>query len=72
MRHDTRARTLTLPLGDDLAAEIADLADARGVSVEELAVEAVRRYVELQATLVQHEAMRLALKHNPLLRRLGE
>ncbi|MFF5971692.1 hypothetical protein ACFY7C_09210 [Streptomyces sp. NPDC012769] len=59
--------TVTLPVGDD----VADLADARGVTVEELVDEAVRRYVSLEATLVRHEAQRLALRHQPLLKRLG-
>ncbi|MET9954902.1 hypothetical protein ABZ135_25600 [Streptomyces sp. NPDC006339] len=59
--------TVTLPVGDD----VADLADARGVSVEELVGEAVARYVSLEATLVRHEAQRLALRHLPLLKRLG-
>ncbi|WP_128984971.1 hypothetical protein [Streptomyces roseicoloratus] len=68
----THLGTLALPLGDRLAGELADLADARGLSVEELAGEAVERYVRFEATLVRHEAMRLALKHGALLRRLGE
>ncbi|MFJ9829401.1 hypothetical protein ACIRSU_34240 [Streptomyces sp. NPDC101160] len=53
-------------------AALADLADARGLSAEELVGEAVQRYLDLEATLVRHEAMRLALRHAPLLRRLGE
>jgi len=59
--------TVTLPVGDD----VADLADARGVSVEELVGEAVQRYVAHEATLVRQHALRLALRHLPLLKRLG-
>ncbi|WP_137989076.1 hypothetical protein [Streptomyces vilmorinianum] len=61
-------RTLTVSVGDDFA----DLADARNVTVEELAQEAIARFLSTEATLVRHEAMRLALRHGSLLRRLGE
>ncbi|MDT9689306.1 hypothetical protein Q5762_13340 [Streptomyces sp. P9(2023)] len=57
-----------LPVPDDFV----DLADARGVAVEELVGEALRRYVSVEAALVRHTALRLALSHAPLLRRLGE
>ncbi|MEU6985589.1 hypothetical protein ABZ946_19490 [Streptomyces sp. NPDC046324] len=60
--------TVTLPVGDDLV----DLADARGVGVEELAAEALRRHVSTEAALVRQTALRLALRHATLLRRLGE
>ncbi|MFF0431860.1 hypothetical protein ACFYU9_06505 [Streptomyces sp. NPDC004327] len=53
-------------------AALADLADARGLSVDELVGEAVRRHLDLEAGLVRDEAARLALRHAPLLRRLGE
>ncbi|MFF0749068.1 hypothetical protein [Streptomyces sp. NPDC004267] len=53
-------------------AALADLADARGLSVDELVGEAVRRHLDLEAGLVRGEAARLALRHAPLLRRLGE
>ncbi|WP_370413031.1 hypothetical protein [Streptomyces fradiae] len=51
--------------------DLADLADARGVTVDELVDEAVRRYVDVETTRVTHTAMRLALRHHDLLRRLG-
>ncbi|MEV6328301.1 hypothetical protein [Streptomyces sp. NPDC051909] len=51
--------------------DLADLADARGVSVDDLVDEAVRRYVDLETTRVTHAAMRLALRHHGLLKRLG-
>ena len=52
--------------------ELVDLADARGVSVEEQVQEAVRRYIATEDARVRGAAMRLALKHAGLLRRLGE
>ncbi|MFC9338179.1 hypothetical protein ACFT0G_09270 [Streptomyces sp. NPDC057020] len=52
-------RETTVPVGDGFA----DLADARGVSPDELAAE---------AELVRREARRLARVHDSLLRRLGE
>ncbi|MFB7867594.1 hypothetical protein [Streptomyces sp. NPDC056069] len=60
--------TLTPSLGD----AVADLADARGVPVDELVAEAVRRYVDGEADPVRDEARRLAVRHQALLRRLGE
>ncbi|MFG3345640.1 hypothetical protein ACGF1Z_11330 [Streptomyces sp. NPDC048018] len=60
--------SLPAPLGD----AVADLADARGVPVDALVAEAVRRHVEGEAGRVRDEARRLALRHQVLLRRLGE
>ena len=60
--------TVTLPVGDELA----DLADARGIGVEELAAEALRRHVASEAAVVRENAVRLAVRHAPLLRRLGD
>ncbi|MEV4425172.1 hypothetical protein ACN9M0_13185 [Streptomyces sp. R-07] len=59
---------ITLPVGDGFA----DLADARGVTPEELAAEACARVVAAEADRVRDEALRLALRHGSLLRRLGE
>lgn len=59
--------TVTLPVTPDLA----DLADARGLGADELAAEAVRRYVDGEATRVRIQAMRLAKRHQRLLERLG-
>ncbi|MEV5969690.1 hypothetical protein [Streptomyces sp. NPDC051921] len=64
----TSTSAFTLPAGG----AVADLADARGVSVDELVGEAVRRYVEVEASRVRDEALRLAGRHQVLLRRLGE
>ncbi|MER7520437.1 hypothetical protein [Streptomyces sp. NPDC126499] len=58
---------VTLPVSDELA----DLADAVGVCVEELVGEAVQRHISLEATLVRQHALRLALRHQELLKRLG-
>ncbi|MFF8601679.1 hypothetical protein ACF065_19085 [Streptomyces sp. NPDC015232] len=58
---------ITVPVPPGLA----DLADARGVAAEELVDEALRRFVAAEASLVRHEAQRLALRHGALLRRLG-
>ncbi|MEU8525127.1 MULTISPECIES: hypothetical protein [Streptomyces] len=52
--------------------ELVDLADARGVSVEAQVEEAMGRFLATKDALVRHEAMRLALRHASLLRRLGE
>ncbi|MFF2573583.1 hypothetical protein [Streptomyces sp. NPDC058084] len=60
--------TLTPSLGD----AVADLADACGVPVDELVAEAVRRYVDGEADPVRGQARRLAVRHQALLRRLGE
>ncbi|MFG2113126.1 hypothetical protein ACGFRB_10900 [Streptomyces sp. NPDC048718] len=51
---------------------LADLADARGAGVEELAAEALRRYVADEATRTRVAATGLAQRHQSLLRRLGE
>jgi hypothetical protein len=59
--------TVTLPVTPDLA----DLADACGLGADELAAEAVRRYVDGEATRVRFQAMRLAKRHQRLLERLG-
>ncbi|MFI8822253.1 hypothetical protein [Streptomyces sp. NPDC053431] len=64
--------TLTHALPHPAAAALADLADARGVGVDELVGEAVRRFVDAEAAPVRREATRLALRHQELLRRLGE
>ncbi|MFH9722404.1 hypothetical protein ACH4M4_05505 [Streptomyces sp. NPDC017254] len=61
-------RDMTVSVGDGFA----DLADARGVTPEELAEQALARFLTVEATLVQHHAVRLALRHDSLLRRLGE
>ncbi|MET8505650.1 hypothetical protein ABZV60_13475 [Streptomyces sp. NPDC004787] len=58
---------ITVPVPPGLA----DLADARGVPVEELVAEALRRFVAVEAAPVRHEAQRLAQRHEALLRRLG-
>lgn len=60
--------SLSVPVGGD----VLDLADARGVEVEELVAEAVRRYVAAEGVRVRDEALRLAGLHAVLLRRLGE
>ncbi|MEU1703831.1 hypothetical protein ABZ478_00290 [Streptomyces sp. NPDC005706] len=49
-----------------------DLADASGRPCEELALDAVRRYLREEEAAVRACAERLALSHADLLRRLGE
>ncbi|MFB6622301.1 hypothetical protein ACFCWD_07010 [Streptomyces sp. NPDC056374] len=61
-------RETTVPVGDGFA----DLADARGVSPDELAADACGRLLAAEAELVRREALRLARVHDSLLRRLGE
>ncbi|WP_148003965.1 hypothetical protein [Streptomyces sp. adm13(2018)] len=61
-------REMTVTVGDGFA----DLADARGVTAEELAAEACGRLLAAEADLVRREALRLARVHDSLLRRLGE
>ncbi|WP_328944447.1 hypothetical protein OG259_25955 [Streptomyces sp. NBC_00250] len=61
-------RDMTLPVGDGFA----DLADARGVTPEELAEQALDRFLVVETSFVRQQAMRLALRHQSLLRRLGE
>ncbi|MFI8963731.1 ribbon-helix-helix protein, CopG family [Streptomyces sp. NPDC053493] len=58
--------------GAEELAALSDLADARGLPVEELVREAVRRYVDEEAGRVRDEAGRLARRHEELLRRLGQ
>lgn len=53
-------------------AELADLADATGQSVEEAALAAVRAWVRGERERVGGESARLAGRHGALLRRLGE
>ncbi|MFJ6577827.1 hypothetical protein ACWEPR_07860 [Streptomyces sp. NPDC004290] len=60
-------RETTVPVGDGFA----DLADARGVTPEELAAEACGRLLAAETERVRHEAQRLARLHDSLLRRLG-
>ncbi|MFJ7955411.1 hypothetical protein ACIQ62_03860 [Streptomyces sp. NPDC096319] len=60
-------RETTVPVGDGFA----DLADARGLTPEELAAEACQAFVAAEAERVRGEAHRLALRHDSLLRRLG-
>ncbi|MEU1227048.1 hypothetical protein [Streptomyces sp. NPDC005828] len=59
---------MTVPVGDGFA----DLADALGVTPEELAAEACARVVAAEAHQVSSQALRLARRHDSLLRRLGE
>ncbi|MDX2559118.1 hypothetical protein ACIO8G_15100 [Streptomyces sp. NPDC087219] len=61
-------RDMTLPVGD----RFADLADARGVAPEVLAEQVLERFLDVEAGLVRQLASRLALRHDSLLRRLGE
>ncbi|MFF0429654.1 hypothetical protein ACFYUJ_35425 [Streptomyces sp. NPDC004520] len=61
-------REMTLPVGDGFA----DLADALGLTPEELAAEYCDRAVRAEAHQVRDRALRLARRHDSLLRRLGE
>lgn len=63
---------LIIQLSDTEWDALTDLADAQGRSVDDTAQEAVNRYLSLQETLVRTDAMRLAQRHGPLLRRLGQ
>lgn len=63
---------LIVPLGPDLGQALDDLADATGQPPEEIAREAVRRYVDAEAARVLTAGERLAAAHADLLRRLGE
>ncbi|POX49428.1 hypothetical protein C3489_24875 [Streptomyces sp. Ru71] len=63
---------LTLALDPALREALDDLADATGRRPEEVAREAVRRYVGEEAARVRAAAERLAGAHAELLRRLGE
>jgi predicted transcriptional regulator len=62
--------TLRLDPSDGLALD--DLADACGRLPEDIAREAVRRYLDEEAQRVCREGERLASAHADLLRRLGE
>ncbi|MFI7356955.1 hypothetical protein ACIBTP_23820 [Streptomyces avidinii] len=63
---------LIIRLSDAERAECADLADATGRTPEELALDAVRARLRAERDRVGAEAQRLALRHAPLLKRLGE
>ncbi|MFE6835631.1 hypothetical protein ACFVFI_12470 [Streptomyces sp. NPDC057705] len=63
---------LIIRLSDAERAECADLADATGQSPEELALDAVRARLRAERDRVGAEALRLARRHAPLLKRLGE
>ncbi|MEV6529187.1 hypothetical protein AB0M86_06265 [Streptomyces sp. NPDC051639] len=63
---------LPLRLAPGLARDLADLADARDQLPEEVAVDAVRRYLRDEGEHVRSLATRLAEDHAGLLRRLGE
>ncbi|WP_327132270.1 hypothetical protein OG311_15335 [Streptomyces sp. NBC_01343] len=53
-------------------AELADLADASGRAPEDLARDAVLRYLGDERARVGAEAARLAQRHAALLKRLGQ
>ncbi|MFF4851676.1 hypothetical protein [Streptomyces sp. NPDC001194] len=57
--------------GGDRAA-LSDLADASGRAPEDLAREAVLRYLRDERARVAGEAARLAHRHDALLKRLGQ
>ncbi|GAQ57833.1 hypothetical protein [Streptomyces acidiscabies] len=61
---------LTLP--PDLHQPLEDLADATGRTVEDVVVEAVRRYLVDEECGVLKVAQQLGQAHAELLRRLGE
>ncbi|QNP72426.1 hypothetical protein IAG44_25405 [Streptomyces roseirectus] len=61
-----------LGLSAELRAALEDLADATGRSAEEVAAEAVRRYVAGERGRVLGVAERLGGAHAGLLKRLGE
>ncbi|MFC8362452.1 hypothetical protein ACFUIY_21610 [Streptomyces griseorubiginosus] len=62
----------TLHLDPDTGQALADLADACGRRPEDLAREAVRRYLREEEEPVRAVAEDLARRHADLLRRLGE
>ncbi|MEV0262199.1 hypothetical protein AB0I49_12720 [Streptomyces sp. NPDC050617] len=68
----TPTHRLTIDLPDDEWEALRDLADARGAEPGELARESVRRLVDLEESLTRADAMRLAMRHAGLLRRLGQ
>ncbi|MFJ8003560.1 hypothetical protein [Streptomyces fagopyri] len=63
---------LRLRLTPGLAHDLADLADARHRLPEDVAADAVRRYLRDEGEHVRSLAARLAGDHADLLRRLGE
>lgn len=63
---------LIIDMPDAERAELADLADATGQSVEEAVLAAVRGWVQGERERAGGEALRLAARHAGLLRRLGE
>jgi len=65
-------RRMELRLDPALAQALDDLADAQDRLPEEVAEEAVRRYLGEQGAQVRTLATRLADEHADLLKRLGE
>ncbi|MFJ1606511.1 hypothetical protein ACIOHS_24515 [Streptomyces sp. NPDC088253] len=65
-------KELTLRLDPALAQALDDLADAQDRLPEEVAEDAVRRYLHDEGAQVRALAARLAQEHAELLRRLGE
>ncbi|GGL72026.1 hypothetical protein GCM10010129_14570 [Streptomyces fumigatiscleroticus] len=63
---------LTLALEPGLRQALDDLADAQDRTPEEVAREAVHRYLREEGLRVRAVAERLAAAHADLLRRLGE
>ncbi|MFI6145920.1 hypothetical protein [Streptomyces sp. NPDC051109] len=63
---------LIIALGGGDRAQLADLADATGCAPEDVAREAVRRYLRAERARVGEEAARLAQRHDALLKRLGQ
>ncbi|MFD4523097.1 hypothetical protein ACFWP7_03990 [Streptomyces sp. NPDC058470] len=63
---------MELRLHPALERALADLADAQDRLPEEVAREAVRRYLRDEGAVVRSLATRLAAEHAELLRRLGE
>ncbi|MFD3499989.1 hypothetical protein ACFWWT_08000 [Streptomyces sp. NPDC058676] len=61
-----------LPLPPDVRQDLDDLADATGRLPEDIAREAVRRYLDDEARRVRAAGERLASAHADLLKRLGE
>ncbi|MFE5495227.1 hypothetical protein ACFQ7Z_35440 [Streptomyces virginiae] len=62
--------TIGLPGAD--RAELDDLADATGRTPEDVVLEAVRAHLRAEREKVAEAAGRLAVRHAPLLRRLGQ
>ncbi|MGW3988299.1 hypothetical protein [Streptomyces sp. NPDC004830] len=63
---------LRLPLDPGLRRALDDLADARGRTPEEVALDAVRAHLRQEEAHVRGVAEELARDHADLLRRLGE